>query len=482
MNTFFKSFTGSLSANRLGLLIFGILSLLTGAVLMTSKNITAAPNPSNEVKIITQLSQSKLVKGDLNTVYLDVGIQSPGIEADRSSMRASDLIVVLDRSGSMSGTNKMPYAKAAIRELLSRLQGNDRFALISFADQALVHSPLVSVDADRREQLNAMVNTIQPGGGTNIGEGLINAVSLLTEQRQDRISKVLLLSDGQANQGITDLTGLNRIVQQLTQQESVLSSIGMGLDFNETLMSALADYGMGSYHFLEDLAGLGDIFAHSLNATRNIFAANSELHLRLNDGVELIDAAGYPIGKDGNTVHIKTGQLLGNNIKKFVMTFRVKANDAGDFPLGDMQLAYPVQGGNQQQLISAQQLMLTVVEAERRQEAVDSIDKDVYKQSWLKNNFGLMQKKLSRWVREGNKDKADQAINEYRKEIAKAEQQAAMPLVSEELDEKLAEMENGVAEAFNGSFSDQSVKRKRAAKSIQMDAIKQQRSIQQQKP
>jgi len=168
---------------------------------------------------------------------------------------------------------------------------------------------------------------------------------------------------------------------------------------------------------------------------------------------------------------------LSNNAKKFVMTFHVTAQDIGHLSLGNMYLAYQAQGTHQQ-AIAAEQLNLAVVEAEHRQDAVASIDADVYKRSWLKNNLGRMQKKLSYWVREGNKGKADQAINEYRDEVAKAEKQAAMPIASEEMDVRLKEMESSVDDAFNGSRLDQEVKRKRAAKSLQMGSIKKQRAVQ----
>ncbi|MGR9044672.1 MAG: vWA domain-containing protein [Gammaproteobacteria bacterium] len=478
MNSTPKSFIGGIYANRFGLLIFGCLTLVTAVVLATAPDIAAPPKPSDRLEITTKLSQSKLVKGEVNTVYLDVGIRTPGLPIEQSERRESDLIVVLDRSGSMSEANKMPYAKAAIRELLSRLNDRDRFALVSFSDRAVVHSPLVAVDADRREQLAALVEAIEPAGGTNIGEGLYSAVRLLKHRPQIRTTKVLLLSDGQANQGITDLTGLSHIVQQLTRQESVLSSIGMGLDFNETLMSSLADYGMGSYAYLENLAGLGELFADNLNATRNIFAAVSHLTLTLNDGIELVDAGGYPISKDGvGSYSVKTGQLLGQSDKKFVMTFNIKAQDAGDLNLGSLRLNYQIQGENLQQAIPQRQLTLAVVEPERRQEAVASIDRDVYQQSWLKNNLGRMQKKLSRWVREGNKDKAEKVIDEYRSEIAQAEEQAAMPLASAELEDQLNEMKSDVDEAFSGNRADQEVKRKRAAKSLQLGGIKEQRDV-----
>lgn len=473
-----KSISTSLYSNRLGLLTFVCLSLLTAVVLAITPKKSSPVPPTGTVDIQTSLSQTKLVQGETNTVYLDVSIKPPGLDIAQSTQRASDIIVILDRSGSMSGANKMPFAKAAIRDLLARLNEHDRFALVSFSNNAIVHSTLAPVNSARREQLLATVNSIQPGGGTNIGEGLSHAVKLLAENRQNRASKVLLLSDGQVNQGVTDLAGLNRIVAGITQQESVLSSIGMGLDFNEMLMSSLADYGMGTYAYLENLSGLGELFAHNLNTTRNIYTANSHLILNLANGVELIDAGGYPISKEKNNSYIiKTGQLLGNNSKKFVMTFQVTAAETGSISLGKIQLAYQAQGMHQQ-AIASEKLQLAVVEAAQRQEAVASIDEAVYKRSWLKNNLGRMQKKLSHYIRSGNKDKADQVIHEYRDEVAKAEKRAAMPIASEEMDSQLKEMESSVSNAFTGSRVDQEVKRKRAAKSLQMGSIKQQRTLQ----
>ena len=472
-----KSLSNSLKANRFGLLIFCCLTLGTAVVLATAPKNIAPTEAANQVAVTAKLSQTKLVKGEVNTIYLDVSIKPPTIAVEQTAQRASDLIVVLDRSGSMSGANKMPYAKAAIRDLLSRLQSNDRFALVSFSNNAVVHSPLVAVDADRREQLTAMVNNIHPGGGTNMSAGLQSAVRLLTDHSQVNATKVILLSDGQANQGITDITGLSHIVAQLTRKESVLSSIGLGLDFNETLMSSLADYGMGQYAYLENLSGLGEIFARNLNTTRQIFAAASQLFVTVSDGVELVDAGGYPISKEGaNTINIQTGQLLNNSDKKFVMTFKVKAQEIGDIALGKMHLAYQRQGAKLQQVITPQQLSLTIIAPEKRQQAVASIDHDIYQQSWLKNNYGRMQKKLSRWVREGNKEKADAVISEYRQEVTKAEQQSAMPLASPAMDDRLNAMTDSVEEAFSGNRAEQEVKRKRAAKSMQMGSIKQQRA------
>ena len=456
---------------------------MTVMILVMSRGAVSLPLmkkhviPSGAVQISGKLSQSKLVQDGQNTVYMDVSIKVPAVNGITNPQRATDMIIILDRSGSMSGSRKMPYAKAAIRNVLSRLNSNDRFGLISFANHSIVHSPLASVIPGKKQEFNDIVNSIHAGGGTNIGDGLNSALGLMAKNGSERVRKILLLSDGQANQGVTSSQGLSRIASDLTRNDAVLSSIGMGLDFNEMLLTELADHGMGRYDYLEDLSGLGQILAEDLNDTRNIYASGSNLEINLGDGVDLVDAGGYPVTQvNAETVRIATGQLLGNVDKHFVMTFKVPIGKAGTVSLGRMNLNYKIQGNQMQAVIKKESLMLAVVEPERRQEAVNSIDNDIYKQSWLKNNLGRMQKKLSQWVREGKKDKAEQAIYDYREKVKVAEAESNVPLASAELDDKLNEMESRLEETFSGSRQDQEVKRKRSAKSIQMGAIKEQRA------
>lgn len=471
-------------SNRSGLLVFGGLSLATILFLAVSRGAVSVPlvkKPSvssGQVQISGKLSQKMLVQGGQNTVYMDVSIKAPAMQTVVARQRATDMVIVLDRSGSMSGSQKMPYAKAAIRNVLSRLNNQDRFALVSFANHAVIHSPLTAVTSSRREELDRIVNAIHTGGGTNMGAGLSSALGLVSGGGTQRVRKVLLLSDGHANQGISSFEGLSQMASDLTRQEAVLSSVGLGLDFNELLLTRLADQGMGHYAYLEDLSGLGQILSDDLSDTRNIYANSSHLELNLDSGVKLLDAGGYPVTRvDSSTVRIATGQLLANGEKHFVMTFTVPNANTGAVSLGDLNLTYKIQGQELQSAIQKESLMLAVVEPERRQEAVKSIDNDVYKQSWLKNNLGRMQKKLSQWVREGKKDKAEKAIYDYRAAVKEAEEESNVPLASTELDDRLNEMQSRLEETFSGSRQDQEVKRKRAAKSIQMGAIKEQRSV-----
>jgi Ca-activated chloride channel family protein len=456
---------------------FGRLTAVLLLPLLFAHHAEATPTaPPRQVEISAKLSQTRFVQNEANTVFLDVSISAPSLPDTGTRPRATDMIIVLDRSGSMSEDNKMPYAKAAVWDIIGRLNESDRFALVSFADNALVQSPLVTVSATNKGVLNNLVSQITPSGSTNMSDGLNAALQLLEHSAGEGARKIVLLSDGQANQGITDPELLGQMAARATHHGAVLSTIGMGLGFNEALMAKLADHGMGHYAYLEDLSGLGNVLNRDLNETLRIYAHSSTLEISLADGVRLVDAGGYPVNPlTGSAISIPTGQLLAGTAKHFVMTFTIPNAAVGNLALGDMKLNYGVEGATQQTALDAAKLKLAVVAPERRQEAVNSIDKNIYQQSWLENNLGLVKKKIGEMVRSGNKPAAKQAISEYRKEMKAAEAAASVPLTDAKLDEKLKKLESEVDEAFTGSAPEQDVKRNRAAKSMQYEGIKDQR-------
>src|SRR5262245_40045003 len=250
-----------------------------------SAGIAAGPTVHQGTDGVTfsgTLSQTNLVQGGNGVMYLDLSITTPAATLLPSSVKASDIVVVLDRSGSMAAENRLPYAKEAVRRLLGQLHADDRFALITFDSVAVVDTELTPVTDAARERIVRRVNAIQPGSSTNIGDGLLKARALLqgsagegpplmrwpsadtvagngaplnwrlsadavagngpdgpapTQSRQ-RSRKIILLSDGEANMGIVDPKELVKIAMSFTEHRAVLSTIGMGLGFNEALMAA----------------------------------------------------------------------------------------------------------------------------------------------------------------------------------------------------------------------------------------------------
>jgi Mg-chelatase subunit ChlD len=424
------------------------------------------------------LSQTKLVQGGNGIMYLDLSITTPSATLSPSSVKASDIVVVLDRSGSMAAENRLPYAKEAVRRLLRQLQADDRFALVTFDSVAVVDTELTSVTDAARERIVRRVNAIQPGSSTNISDGLLKARALLQGSAGERSRKVILLSDGEANMGIVAPKELAKIAMSFTEHRAVLSTIGMGLGFNEALMAALADYGMGHYAYLEHLERLGEILEQDMSDTRQVYASASSLEIICGDGVTVTDVGGYPIDLTAQpgTARVATGQLLGGAKKHFVMAMSVPTHHLGEIALGKVTLHYTTSQGTRSIALAPEHLRVAVLEPARRDEAVASVRRDLVQQLWEGNNLGRLQKDYSHWLRAGNKQKAQQAIADYRQALQKAATDTGVRVENQAVTDKLSTMEQELNEAFSGPAPQQEEKRNRAAKTRHGESLKSQRS------
>jgi Ca-activated chloride channel family protein len=405
-------------------------------------------------------------------------------------VKASDIVVVLDRSGSMAADNRLPYAQEAVRRLVRQLQAEDRFALVTFDAVAVVDTELTPVTDAARERIVRRVNALQPGSSTNISDGLLKARALLQEhagegpdgpaptQSRQRNRKVILLSDGEANMGIVDPKELAKIAASFTGYSAVLSTIGMGLGFNETLMAALADYGMGHYAYLEHLEKLGEILEQDMSDTRQVFASASSLEIACGDGVTVTDVGGYPIDltTQPGTARVATGQLLGGAKKHFVVTMTVPTNRLGEVALGNVKLHYTTSQGTSSIALAPEHLRIAVLEPARHDEAVASVRRDLVQQLWEGNNLGRLLKDYSHWLRAGEQRKAQQALADYRQALQKAETDTGVRVENQVVIDKLSTMEQELNEAFSGPAPQQAEKRNRAAKTRYGESLKSQRS------
>ncbi len=413
------------------------------------------------VQLQATLSQPMIVQGEDGTVYLDLSVTTPASRRDLLA-QPSDVVVVLDRSGSMSQGRKWPHAMSAIGSLLDRLGPDDRVALVSFDTAARIDASLQAATDANLERLRAVVRALAPGDSTNLGGGLLAAEGILSEPAAARRRRVLLLSDGMANHGIVDPEALASIARRIADRGSVVSTVGMGLGFNETLMAALADHGMGRFSYLEHLEQLGAILTAELSDSRQVYADGSEIRMVLPPEVELLDAAGYPVTRDGRAVTIRTGQLLSGQQKKFMATLRVASGQPASYPLGEIRLDYRVGERSHHQSIEDGRLQVACVPPELESEAVASVDTDVYREAWIGNNVGRLMKNLAEKVREGNAEEARQLLSTFKDEVSEAD--ALAPGLRAEAEAKLKEAESRMDDAFRGR--DQATKQNRAAKAF----------------
>ncbi len=200
--------------------------------------------------------------------------------------------------------------------------------------------------------------------------------------------------------------------------------------------------------------------------------------MQLSDGVQLVDAAGYPIerlNQAKNRFRIKTGQLLWGAHKPIMLTLNAPTAVSGDFALGNMALHIHTGGIEKKTAVRHEQLAYAVVMPAKKREAVASIRGDVYRKSWLKNNLGRMRKEVSSWIKAGDRPKAQAAIADYRRQLDDAEAKSGLRIKDNMVEQDMASMEAELNEAFRGSDAQQAEKQNRLSKRMQYKSREEQR-------
>ena len=210
------------------------------------------------------------------------------LSATQSRLRPPlNLALVIDRSGSMRGT-KLSYARKAARFLAGELTGRDRLAIVVFDGEVTVVMPSTPV-TDPQPFLSA-INTIHSGGSTALFDGWqAGGTQVATHLAPGALNRVLLLSDGQANQGLTDQKQIAAKVAGLTARGISTSAFGLGAGFDEDLMGAIAGAGDGTLAFIESPGQLADLYASELQGLAATVGKRVSIGLRAKQGAELVD-------------------------------------------------------------------------------------------------------------------------------------------------------------------------------------------------
>ena len=289
------------------------------------------------VKLSVALSGAYILQASDGRVDLAVEVA-----AQKEQQRARipiNISLVLDRSGSMAG-EKLSHARQAAREMIKRLSGEDRMSLIAYDSTVDVMVPSVSL-AEGRARLLAAVERIVDRGGTNLGAGLSRGIEELRRTRSDRfVHRVILISDGRANEGVTDPGTLNAWSEEARRGSISISTMGVGLDYNEDLMMALADHGGGSYHYIRDSSALARIFNQELDSLFATVAKGMVLEVQPAPGVSAEKVYGYPAHRESGLVRVPLGDLPAGDQRIAVLGLVVPSANIGLRSVAQVRLSY----------------------------------------------------------------------------------------------------------------------------------------------
>ncbi len=253
----------------------------------------------------------RIIRDSKGDIYLYVNVQSGQPDSARQRIPLN-VSLVLDRSGSMSG-DKISYARRAAKFLVDQLSKDDYLSVVNYDDKVEVTSPSQAVK--NKEALKHALDRIDDRGATNLSGGMLEGFSQVKVTRKEGyVNRVLLLTDGLANEGITEPAELKRLVEKKYKEEGIaLSTFGLGADYNEDLLTMLAETGRANYYFIESADKIPQLFARELKGLLSVVAQNAVVQISLPEGLQCEKVYGYPYDVKDGQVQVRFNDINAND-------------------------------------------------------------------------------------------------------------------------------------------------------------------------
>ena len=263
--------------------------------------------------------------------FLLVDVVAPTVAPDPARRRPPvNLAFVLDRSGSMGGQNKLGLAKQAVVEAIHRLEAEDRFSVVTYDDQLEVSIPSTVASSAERARAAAQLRGVDARGSTNLHGGwLTGCEQVAAGLSPDGVNRVLLLTDGLANVGITDHPELQRLAGELRDRGITTSTFGVGTDFDESLLQGMADAGGGHFYFIGDVAQMRDHITSEVGETLDVVAREVVLELVVPDAIRVDALSPFRVEHGHGRVRVFLGDMVSGQRLSIVLRVTFDFGEVG---------------------------------------------------------------------------------------------------------------------------------------------------------
>ena len=333
----------------------------------------STPSSAAQVELKVDLGQSVLHASSTDRVYLRLSLNTPALRSNRERPPIN-VAIVIDRSGSMQG-ERIRAAKKAARVALERLSDNDIVSLVSYNHDVTVLHEAARLK-DSRGSLERAIDRLRASGTTALYDGVDEGGEQVRNFLSDnKVNRVILLSDGLANVGPSKPFDLARLGRRLASDGITVTTIGLGLDYNEDLMQRLAASSDGNHAFVEHPGDLAEIFDKEFGDALSVTARDIRIIIECQAGFSPTRVLGRDAKISGKIITLKMNQLQAANERYVVVELQApKGAKVGDHDVARVKVDYfDLESGARKTLSTPVSARLT----RNAKEAKDSINKSV---------------------------------------------------------------------------------------------------------
>lgn len=279
------------------------------------------------MKVEYALSLPVLAADTEATVDLLVSFKADS-SSDAIARRPLNLSLVIDRSGSMAGA-PLKHAIRAACDLVDRLSSDDTLSIVVYDDT--VNTLLAPQRVTDPAAIRDLLGHVRAGGLTNLSGGwLTGCTHVKAGGGADRLNRVLLLTDGQANAGIRDAATLINTARERAEEGIVTTTLGFGSSFNEDLLIGMASAAAGNFYFIQSPDDAADVFRIELESLESVAAQNLVAQVRAKGATQIVSVLNnYRTKSDGGDVVVSMGDVYRVEDKVLAIELRVPAHGVG---------------------------------------------------------------------------------------------------------------------------------------------------------
>jgi Ca-activated chloride channel homolog len=298
---------------------------LAAVVAVTLISVSTVSHAS-QVGLSVAMSNPVLKSDQKQTAFLKVGLS--GFKMPAANRRVPvNVALVLDKSGSMNG-RKIEEARQAAIQAIRRLDANDIVSVIVYDSTVEVLVPATKLTD--KDTVCRKIASVQPGGRTALFAGVSKGAAEIRKfLDSERVNRIVLLSDGLANIGPSAPSELGSLGSSFKKEGISVTTMGLGLDYNEDLMVQLASHSGGNHVFIEDETQLAGFFKQEFDTVLSVVAQEVAITIDVAKGIRPVRVMGNRAEINGQQVVTSLAQLYSEQEKFVVLEVEVPASPEG---------------------------------------------------------------------------------------------------------------------------------------------------------